>query len=57
MERRQLEVDFVADTGITDGYSKIIVVRDNIMPYRDANGFVVIGIFDFLPKEDSLDIL
>lgn len=84
MERRQLEVDFVADTGnkvyyiqsalaipdeekmrqetaslkrISDGYSKILIVRDNIMPYRDDNGFVVIGLFDFLLKDDCLDVL
>lgn len=84
MEKRQLEVDFVADTGskvyyiqsalaipndekmnqetaslrrISDGYSKILIVRDNIMPYRDANGFVVIGLFDFLLKDNCLDVL
>lgn len=84
MEKRQLEVDFVADTGSTvfyiqsalaipdeekmrqesaslrridDGYTKVIIVRDNIMPYRDNNGFAVVGLFDFLLKEDCLSTI
>lgn len=42
-------------TRIEDSFKKIIVVRDDIMPKRDENGIVTIGIMDFLLRPDSLD--
>lgn len=42
-------------TRIDDSFKKIIVVKDNIMPKRDENGIVTIGIMDFLLHPDSLD--
>lgn len=40
---------------IDDSFKKIIVVRDDIMPKRDDNGIMTIGIIDFLLRSDSLD--
>ena len=41
---------------VPDSFRKIIVVRDHIAPYHDYDGFLRIGLFDFLLKEDSLDM-
>ena len=40
---------------ISDSFKKIIVVREDIMPKRDENGILTIGIMDFLLNQDSLD--
>jgi hypothetical protein len=40
---------------VNDGFKKIIVVRDDIKPYRNDNGVFTIGLFDFLLNADSLD--
>ncbi len=42
-------------TRIDDSFKKIIVVKDDIMPKRDENGIVTMGIMDFLLHHDSLD--
>lgn len=41
---------------INDSFKKIIIVKDNIMPRRNEEGILTIGLFDFLLKEDSLDL-
>lgn len=33
---------------IDDSFKKILIVKDDIMPYTDENGFIHIGLFDFL---------
>ena len=43
-------------TNINDSFKKIIVVKDHIMPRRNEEGILTIGIFDFLLKEDSMDM-
>lgn len=43
-------------TNINDSFKKIIVVKDHIMPRRNDDGILTIGLFDFLLKEDSLDM-
>lgn len=43
-------------TNIHDSFKKIIVVKDHIMPRRNEEGILTIGLFDFLLKEDSLDM-
>ena len=43
-------------TSINDSFKKIIVVKDHIMPRRNEEGILTIGLFDFLLKEDSLDV-
>lgn len=41
---------------INDSFKKIIVVKDNIMPIQDDSGITTIGIYDFLLKENSLEL-
>ncbi len=43
-------------TNINDSFKKVIIVKDNIMPRRNDEGILTIGLFDFLLKEDSLDL-
>ena len=43
-------------TNINDSFKKIIVVKDHIMPRRNEEGILTIGLFDFLLKEDSMDM-
>ncbi len=40
---------------IPDSFKKIIVIKDDIKPWRDENGVTILGIFDFLLNLDSLD--
>lgn len=41
---------------INDSFKKVILVKENIMPWYDNNGILYLGIYDFLLDEDSLDI-
>ena len=41
---------------IGDSFKKIIVVKDNIKLWRNENGVVMMSIFDFLLKQNSLDL-
>lgn len=41
---------------VNDSFKKIIVVRDDIKPYRDDKGILTIGLFDFLLNPNSLDL-
>ena len=41
---------------INDSFKKIIIVKDHIMPRRNEDGILTIGLFDFLLKEDCLDL-
>ncbi len=41
---------------IDDSFKKIIVVKEDIKVRRDDNGFVTMGIFDFLLNENSLEM-
>ena len=42
---------------ISDSFKKIIIVRNDIMPYHNTNGFYIIGLMDFLLKPDLLEQL
>ena len=39
---------------IRDSFRKIVVVRDNIIPWHDENGILFIGLEEFLLNENSL---
>ena len=41
---------------IKDAFKRIVILRDDIMPYYDDNGFLIIGLLDFLLKPNSLDL-
>lgn len=83
MEKRQLEVDFVVNSGsyrcyiqsalsipdkekmkqesaslinIKDAFKKIIVVRDDIIPWFTDDGIYITGLFDFLLNTKITDM-
>ena len=41
---------------VKDAFKRIIIVRDDVVPYYTDNGFLIIGLFDFLLKPESMDI-
>lgn len=82
-ERRQLEVDFVANKGdkryyiqsafalpdeekrqqelaslkrINDSFKKVVIMREDIAPYHDDNGVLIMGLMDFLLKTNIDEI-
>lgn len=52
-EKRQQEVRSLNRVG--DSFKKIVVVKDNIIPWHDDNGILYIGIERFLLDENSVD--
>lgn len=41
---------------VKDFFKKIIIVKDDVVPWHNEEGVLIIGIKDFLLREDSLDI-
>ena len=41
---------------IPDSFKKVVVVRDNIVPWHDEFGVLYVGIEQFLLEDDSLDL-
>lgn len=41
---------------VNDFFKKVIIVKDDIEPWHNENGVLIIGIKDFLLRENSLDI-
>ncbi|MBQ8165036.1 MAG: ATP-binding protein [Clostridia bacterium] len=52
--KRQQEVRSLNRVG--DSFKKIVVVKDNIIPWHDEDGILYIGIERFLLDENSMDI-
>lgn len=40
---------------IDDSFKKVIIVANNIMPYRNESGYLIIGIYDFLLNPESIE--
>lgn len=53
-EKRQQEVRSLNRVG--DSFKKIVVVKDNIIPWHDDDGILYIGIERFLTDENSMDV-
>ncbi|MCM1061562.1 MAG: ATP-binding protein, partial [Eubacterium sp.] len=53
-EKRQQEVRSLNRVG--DSFKKIVVVKDNIIPWHDDRGILYIGIERFLLDESIMDI-
>lgn len=53
-EKRQQEVRSLNRVG--DSFKKIVVVKDNIIPWHDDDGILYIGIERFLIDENSMDV-
>ena len=53
-DKRQQEINSLKRVG--DSFKKIVVVKDNILPWHDDNGILYIGIERFLLEESAMDI-
>ena len=51
-EKRQQELNSLLR--IDDSFQKIVIVKDDIMPYRDNHGIYFTGLFDFLKSDKFL---
>lgn len=51
-KKEQEEASLIA---VKDAFKRIIVVKDDVMPYYNDKGFLIIGLFDFLLDPNSLD--
>jgi uncharacterized protein len=41
---------------VKDAFKKILVVKENILPWHTDDGIAVIGLMDFLLNPDSLEL-
>ncbi|MCD8118676.1 MAG: DUF4143 domain-containing protein [Lachnospiraceae bacterium] len=53
-EKRRQEINSLTRVG--DSFKKIVVIRDNIMPWHDEQGILYMGIEDFLLDEAAMDM-
>lgn len=53
-EKRKQEVNSL--NRVADSYKKIVVVKDNIIPWHDEKGILYIGIEEFLLNESALEL-
>ena len=53
-DKRKQEINSL--TRIADSFKKIVVVRDDIIPWHDDNGILYIGVEQFLLDENALNL-
>ncbi len=53
-EKRKQEIRSL--NNVKDSFKKIVVVKDNIIPWHDENGILYVGIVQFLLDDRSLDL-
>ena len=51
-EKRQQELNSLLR--INDSFQKIVIVKEDIMPYRDNHGIYFTGLFQFLKNEPTI---
>lgn len=54
--QEKIEQETKSLKNIDDSFKKIIVIKDDIKPRQDENGFMIMNIFDFLLNENSLNM-
>lgn len=50
-DEQKLEQELASLKKINDSFKKIIITRDDIAPYHDDNGVLIIGLMDFLLRD------
>lgn len=50
-DEQKREQEFASLKKINDSFKKIIITRDDIAPYHDDNGVLIIGLMDFLLRD------
>ena len=53
-EKRKQEINSLFR--IADSFKKIVVVKDDILPWHDENGILYIGVEQFLLDEGAMDL-
>ena len=53
-EKRRQETNSLNRVG--DSFKKIVIVKDNIIPWHDENGILYLGIEEFLLNENALEL-
>jgi hypothetical protein len=56
LDEQKIEQEEASLRNVDDSFKKIIVVADNIIVRRDEAGITTMGIYDFLLKENSLEL-
>lgn len=51
MEQEQASLDRIGDS-----FKKIIVVQDNVLPWHNEKGYLIINLYDFLLNPDSMEL-
>ena len=54
--KEKMEQEQKSLVNIPDSFKKIIVVRDNIQPWQNEKGITVVSIYDFLLKDNILEL-
>ncbi len=47
-DEAKMEQESASLRRIDDSFQKIIIVKDDIAPYQNNDGFLIVGLFDFL---------
>jgi hypothetical protein len=55
-DNQKMEQEQYSLTHINDHFKKIIVVKDDIKPWRNEKGVLIVGILDFLLNPNSLEL-
>lgn len=54
-DKEKIEQESASLKHISDNFQKIIIVKDNIVPFHNEMGILFINLFDFLLKRDILE--
>ena len=52
--QEKIEQESASLRNIADSFKKIIIVKDNIEPYHNEQGILIINLFDFLLNPNSI---
>ena len=54
-DKEKKEQETASFKNINDMFKRIIIVKEDITPHYDENGYFIIGLFDFLLNRNSLE--
>ncbi len=54
-DREQMEQETQPLNNINDSFKKVVIVKDNIRPWHNQKGILIMGLMDFLLNPNSLD--
>lgn len=54
-DREKMEQETQPLNNINDSFKKVVIVKDNIRPWHNQKGILIMGLMDFLLNPNSLD--